>query len=62
MTRIKLFNQWNYDKIKFYYIPYVIENRLWTGPRVIKTTKFEEIRSIMERKICLNLLINHAYP
>ena len=51
----------NYDKIKFYNIPHVTENSLWTGPRVIKTTKFEESRSIMERKICVNPLINHAY-
>ena len=40
----------NYDKIKFYNIPHMTENRLWTGPQVIKTTKFEESRSIMERK------------
>ena len=33
-----------------------------TGPRWVKTTKFEENRSIMERKICINPLINHAYP
>ena len=37
-------------KIKFYNIPHVTENRLLTGPRVIKTTKFEESRSIMEKK------------
>ena len=30
--------------------PHVTENRLWTGPQVIKTTKFEESKSIMERK------------
>ena len=29
------------------------------GPR---TTKFEESRSIMERKIFINPVINHAYP
>ena len=40
----------NYDKIKFYNIPHVTENRSWTGPRVIETTKFEESRSIMEKK------------
>ena len=49
-------------KIKFYYIPHLTENRLWTGPQVIKTTKFEESKSIMERKICINSLIHHAYP
>ena len=37
------------------------ENRLWTGPQVIKTTKFEESRTIMERQICKNPLIIHAY-
>ena len=37
----------NYDKIKFYNIPHVTENRLWTGPQVIKTTKFEESRSTL---------------
>ena len=52
----------NYDKTKFYHIPHVTENRLWTGPHVIKTTKFEESRPIMEILICINPLINHAYP
>ena len=48
--------------LKFYYIPHLTENRLWTGPQVIKTTKFEESKSIMERKICINSLIHHACP
>ena len=51
----------NYDKRNFYYIRRVTLNGLWTGPQVIKTTKFEECRPGMERKICINPLIDHAW-
>ena len=32
------------------------------GPRSLRQPKFEESKSIMERKICINSLIHHAYP